>query len=420
MHPMSDSLDKPLTSTDLNRLDLAALVRYGNQALQAGQYRRAVSLLREAVKRAPFRQDIKEALAAAIEGASTLRAEPDIQEIRPQDSVLAPRKPVQPDIFQRDDDEPEYPRQARQRREPARIEEFDVPTSQEPPPRRQEPPERQSRFAGERQAGQPPARRPEPAPQPPASSGRPIAFGRRPGAAHRTEPARRPKPAQFMRRHNRGPISALLLMFVVGLVFVAVAAAGIYYYMNRATAPGENADSVSPAQNYESQYETAANFKKQMRYSEALDVLMKLDPTMRRDHALAEIYRDQVQVSPDAKPQVLESAIESLKEAVKYDPQNADYGNLLGEIYYALGRKYQPSNAAAGRANLENAKNAYQSVLQQNPGNLKALLQLGDTAGALGDAVTQAECYRSIIRIDPNSAEAVSAKRNLQSLGYRQ
>ncbi len=416
-------------------------MRYGNQALQAGQDRRALSLLREAVKRAPFRQDIREALAAAIEGVSGRRDEPEspaIEEIRPRRpepdteesasraprSAFGSRQPVQPDIFQPEDEaeEPEYPRRVRQHREPARIEEFDVPEVEDFPRRRPEPrPERPARASGERPTGHTPARRPEPEPQPAVPSGRPIAFGRRPGAGHRAEPARRPKPAQFTRRHDRGPISALLLMLVVGLAFVAVAAAGVYYYMNRAAAPGgDNPDSTGIAQSYESQYETAKTYRGQRRFSEAADLLLKLPETMRRNRALAEIYRDQAQVSIDAKPPVLESAIESLKEAVKYNPENPDYGILLGDMYYALGRKYQPTDAGAGRTHLENAKQRYEDVLHYNPGTLRALLPLGDTAGALGDAVTQAECYRSIIRIDPNSTEAVIARRNLQSLGFRQ
>lgn len=410
--PLGVALDKPLTSSDLIRLDVAALVRYGNQALQAGQYRRAASLLREGVKRAPFRQDIKEALAAAIEGVATLRDQPEpqdaaprIQEIRPRESEPIPIRPIH-----HDEDEPQYPRHQQNRS--ARIEEFDVPA--EPPRRQTSSPERQPRFSAERLP-----ERVAPVSQPDSSGGRPIAFGRRPGAgAHRTEPARRPKPAQFTRRHNRGPISALLLTLVVLLAFMAVAAAGIYYYTNRATTPDSEAD--APAQNYEAKYEKAANLKMQRRFSEAVEVLMTIDPTMRRDRTLAEIYREQAQISIDAKPPVLESAIESLTEAVKFDPQNPDYGILLGDMYYTLGRKYQQSDPATGRSNLDKARQRYQAVLKDNPGNLKALLSLGDTAGALGDAVTQAECYQSIKRIDPNSPEAAAANRYLKSLGYRQ
>ncbi|MCE5228148.1 tetratricopeptide repeat protein [bacterium] len=434
---MDESLDKALTTTELNRLDLAGLVRFGNQALQAGQYRRAVSLLREAVQRAPFRQDIRELMAAAIEGLSTLPEEPANMtrtELRTQGANIRNVRPVeQRELFEREQgDEPKYPQPRRpvQRRET--VNNFDLPIVEERLHRRleerrehhreenfrrrDEAPDPPATFGFEREPGEIPAAQP---PAQPQKTGRPIAFGRRPGAAHRAEPARRPKPAQFTKRHNRGPVSALLLTLFVFVLFLAVAGAGGYYFWNKIKTPGEG-EAANPSQSYEAQYETAGNYVKSRQFSLAVDVLQKLPPTPRRDHMLADIYMAQADVSIKSNPPVWESAIDAIGQAVKLWPENADYGIMLGDSYYTLGRKHQQKDPAMGKQNLEKARDAFQAVLEKNPGNLKALLKLGDAAGALGDPVTQANSYKNIIRIDPSSDLADIARRNLQSLGYRQ
>ncbi|MEN6625569.1 MAG: tetratricopeptide repeat protein [Candidatus Sumerlaeia bacterium] len=423
---MNESVDTTLNSRELSKLDLAGLVRFGEQELKAAHYRRASSLLREAVRRAPFRQDLRELMAAAIEGAASLEPEPMPE---PQ-----PRTPIRETRFQpepvRETPPQATPPPSRGVR-PRRIHpqpEFFGEVEQEPPEPMQETPQRlpdpyeletdpapaPMHFNFERPAEEP-AR-----PEPPRAAGRPIAFGRRP-AAHRIEPARRgaPKPAQFTKRHNRGPVSALLLAVVVALAFIAAAAGGIYYYMQQAAAADASTPSASPNERYESDYELVTTYKNDGRLSQAIEVLQKLPETPRRNHMLAEIFIAQVDVSLAKRPPALENALDSIKQAVHYYPEKADYGMLLGEVYFSLGRATQQKDAKVSRQHMLDARKAYEAVVKQHPDNLKALLKLGDVAGALGDAVAQANAYDKVILINPSSDEADTARRNKRSLNYR-
>ena len=60
----------------LQRLGLEELERAAELALQAKDYERACELLREAARRAPFRQDLREMLAIAVEGRLASPAPP--------------------------------------------------------------------------------------------------------------------------------------------------------------------------------------------------------------------------------------------------------------------------------------------------------------------------------------------------------
>ncbi len=224
-------------------------------------------------------------------------------------------------------------------------------------------------------------------------------------------PARTEQPSQFARRHQRGPLSAILIGVVVGLCLVAAASGGIYYFMDQRGL----LDKEPPRVSHDADYEQAMNFVKAGQYSFAIEKLRTLPPSARRDRRLAQIFFEQ---GNSIREQNTSGAIEAYRQAFQYYPANPEYGIRLGWEYYSLGRDMQADDPNQARVHLQSARQTFEAVLETHASNQQALLTLGHVAGALGDAVTQNNSYRRVIEIAADTPEALSARQHLRTLNF--
>jgi tetratricopeptide (TPR) repeat protein len=390
-------LRSEFTEEELRRLSLDQLVAHGRDALREQAYRRAAGLLREAVRRAPFRQDLREWMAMALEGsieervlASPAAAPPDVAASPLKTTPAASRS-----------DAP--PRTADPR---ARRGEFDL----DAPPLPRLP--RPGRTFGSTSAA-----RTTPSPATADAAAKTGASGR--------PAARQKKPTNFERRHRRGPFSALLLGAVAGLVLAAGAGAGVWWYLER-QARGSGGGPLLPmvSQARQTDVMDAANeYLARGETTLAIDTLMQLPDGPDRNRKLAEIYMSRGDYYfLRQQPPNYEAAIEAYKEALKYVGDNARYGNALARAYYTLSR-VGADNVAEREANMRQAFTIYRSVVDLNPPNrqdlLTALKGLADAAVALRDDTTAAAAWRRIIDAAPDSEDARQARNNLDTRGFK-
>lgn len=512
-------------------MGMAQLIEYGRQAMQSGHYRRAASLLREAVRRAPMRQDLKDYLGVAIEGAlieeqasprqappnggrPQPRPAPEERRAAPERSERREARPPRPnDVPRRDYDrvereydhtnfeaapeprreqrptrpgapEPRPERRAESRydaspeyratpepdpayeapqdsRRPVRPEpRFELDPEPRPaswadpldaedaPPEPAPRPQPQSRPAPrpaawrEESAAEPP--RPAARPRPPREEA-PLAERRnvrdlRPGEppparAPRPRPEGRPepmrpsapppgramqyRPADFKRRHHRGPASAMIFGALVGFFMCGVVAAGAWFYfqnnpkmLSALRLPNTQADvkmALARASAYTSKGE----------YSKAIELLTSQPESPERNKALAEMFSDQgdSQITRQNPPHY-EGAIEAYKSAVKYDPNNMHYRSNLASAYYQLAVS-QEADRKAAMSSLDSAQQHCESVLNQDSKNLEALQILKRVALKKRDDTLLARTYKRIIESAPGSPEAEEAKKNLDELKLR-
>src|SRR5690606_33615079 len=101
-------------------------------------------------------------------------------------------------------------------------------------------------------------------------------------------------------------------------------------------------------------------------------------------------------------------------------PDNADAHIALGSVYYRLGR--EADDPEISRQLLERARDTFQKVIEDHSQDrrtvIAALTELARVAIALRDDVLQANSYRRIIEIAPDTEEARAAERNLRSLNF--
>ena len=207
----------------------------------------------------PFRQDLREMLAEAVEMSVG----------DPQ-----PHRPPQP-----------MPRAHRASPPPA-------PPLEPRPPRREDPPT--PPYTIEPPDVTPsPRRRPMERPRdwtPPSAPGK---------ARPQTPP---PHPSHFEKRHRRGPMSALVLGGLIGLLLAGGIVAFLYYYTGalNQSRPSEPAGLSQGEIN--SLQERARNYQQQGQYSLAIEQLKQLPPGPERDGALSKIFMDQGDRSVMATP----------------------------------------------------------------------------------------------------------------------
>ena len=130
-------------------------------------------------------------------------------------------------------------------------------------------------------------------------------------------------------------------------------------------------------------------------------------------------------------------AIARLREAVKLDPQMTDAFAEMGEMLYLLGDldralaaygialAQQPTMRAAlqGAAKVYGQKQDYGSaaqrlrtILRYNPNDAEAWMNLGDIGVFQGDEVLARECYLRASQIDPEATEVISRARQRLAL----
>lgn len=348
------------TRQPFQRLDLDDLIAAGHKALHEQDYHRAHELLREATRRAPLRQDIREWLAQAVEGK--LQA-------RPSDpGTAAPTQRIRERLTQTRTGEP---------RAMAR-----------------------SSFPREAALSLLPEKPAAPA---------------HPAAAPPPHPHPRPNPVKFRRRHQRGPLSALFMGAVVGIVLVVGMGLLIWRYMDIVDDGSGSSINQSQTANI---LENAERYRQQGKYAWAIEQLETLPEGSLRRTQLAKTYMEQGNQAFMQQPPQLQSALGAYQSAVELAPENPAYGIALGEAYYLFSRNQAIDREAAQRY-LEQARQTFESVLDRDPANMEALKQLKKVAIALRDDILLAQIYRRIIDLAPDSQEAEDARRDLRSLGFK-
>jgi tetratricopeptide (TPR) repeat protein len=437
-----------LTEEELQRLTLDQLVGHGRQALREQAYGRAAQLLRTAARRAPFRQDVREWLAMAIEGAIDEEPAPERPATPPRTMTAAramtppatsaptPRPPA-PRPEPRLETPPPQPPEPTVRRasnefdldEEAIAPQLPLPGLQPLPPRPV--PTRTSaalRSATSRSAA-PRSAPPAPAPASAADvdeSDTPAPATVRPFIPTGRQGVRKKKkPSNFERRHERGPLSAWLWGAMVGLVLIAAAGVGVWVYLER-TAPG-SVSALLPSLTHareqdvlDAAYELLARGETAL----AVDKLNQLPVGPARDHTLAQIHMSQGDSFFKQQPPNYQAAIDDYNKALELEPANARYGNALALAYYTMGRAGVEDPAQRDK-NLGQALRIYQSVLDLNSASLNlqdkltALKGQADAAVGLRDDATAAKAWRAIIAAAPDSDDAKQARANLTTRGFK-
>jgi len=378
------------TSRELHRVEFETLVTHAEAALRARDFARATPLLREAVRRAPFRQDLRDKLADSLQAnlaGGGRRTPPATPARRP----TAPPAPPAPETQR-----PPIPQPgpaASPRHEPERR------TTAPPPP-----------IADER-------RRPAPPPTAPPIHEPPPATAFRPAAGQRVALPKGPPVGEFSHRHRRGPLSAMLLGILVGiLLMAAIAAFGFYYWQKTGEGPQED---VIARADINATIEQARLYSERGEFAKAIEQLNTLPAIPIRDSHLANIYMDKGDRALTSRPQQLKAAIDAYGEAVALKPDVPRYALALGQAYYMLAIS-QSDDEEAMRRNLLLARQTYEALLDRHPNHLEALNELAKVAGKLKDPVLQAKTYRTIIEVAPEgSPAALEARRNLESLGFK-
>lgn len=441
------ALRQELTQQELNRLSIAQLVEYGRQSLQGQAYDRAASLFRESVRRAPFRQDLKELLSMAVEGSLQNKSAP----YRAMDRSPAPPPPSAPPPPPRPDrlPEPQSERIYSQERPPQR-ERFNPDRTAPRMPERMsdrlpdradngydsEPPitHREVELPGFTPVNPDPAQmnssRPmRPArPAPPAQPGypvRPSAYHTEaprfhPGTGHGSRPMTaqpvRRKPINFGKRHQRGPLSAIFMGGLAALLVIAMGA-GLFWLYVHYDKVKELIDQATFSKAKSSSIIERANvYSHEGKFTLAIELINTLPNEAERNAILARTFNEQGDQLFSQKNYV--GAIEAYQNAVKYDPTSAVFGNHLGESYFRLAQDKQDQREAAKRY-LALARQSYEAVLSVDPKNLDALRVLVRIATEQRDDILKANTYKKIIEVAPDSEDAMNARRARRSLGYR-
>ena len=222
--------------------------------------------------------------------------------------------------------------------------------------------------------------------------------------------ARRPK--DFAKRHERGPLSALLVGMLVGLALLGVAGMGVWIYLH----PPERGPlaALGETARLNAAVEQAELFKAKGQYAQATEQLENLPASPRRDRALGRLYMDIGDIA--LRRENLPGAIDAYVKAAQLVPDEPSYGIGLGLAFYQLAQETMERDAARGRELLDRAIQSYLAVSERNPTNQEALLEIARAARAKGDVVMQAEAYRRAVRIDPDTEAGRDAARNLKEL----
>lgn len=368
---------------DLLRLDLPQLIEQGRKALQEESYGQAVLFFREAISRAPFRQDLKDWMAMALEGTFITT---DDEPAAPQSTLSAMQGKAG--------------RTASEATPEASIEaQPQVTASSRPPVTGPPAAERSSELAS-------PVFRPHP-------------VGTGATAQTFSSHSHSRKPSQFAKRHRRGPLSALLLGAVFGLVLIGSVMGGVYFYLGSQISVEDQgqAPTISRAQ-VDSIVEQAYNYRQRGEYALAIEQLKGLPSGGERDHLLAETCMEQGNLNFHQTPPQLESAIEAYKNAVRFAPGEPEYGYSLGMAYLDLSREKESDTEVASQY-LDLSRRTFQAVLDRHPDHISSLDGLSRVAVRQRDDVTAADTWRRIIEVEPDSYEAERARNNLKSLNYK-
>jgi tetratricopeptide (TPR) repeat protein len=401
-------------------MSLDELLAQGRKSLAAQDYALATRLLREAARRAPMRADVRELLSMALQGNLDDTDAPPSSPPRASSTLAAfeRRSRETPTPSRTPGRDPQYEDEAEVRGDSRENEEtLDLDLTPEPPA-----PVREAPWSAPRPARANPAIAPRkpvaPHEEPPLHFGHhERALGQKPRMPARDH--EKHKPVSFDKRHRRGPISALLLGAVTGLLAAALAGGAIWFYLHKARTPpppGEPS-SFSRAQ-LNSIMEKAAQYTQRGEYSLAIEQLKNLPPSPERNRMLAQTFMEQGDRCFIHDPPLLEGALEAYKEAVQFDEGNPQCGNALGMVYLKLAQAREGDAKAAGEF-LALARQTCEAVLARQPGNLQALESLAKVAIAMRDAKLQADAYRRIIEAAPDSESAAIARRNLRSLGFK-
>ena len=165
--------------------------------------------------------------------------------------------------------------------------------------------------------------------------------------------------------------------------------------------------------------EQAAIYAGKGEFSKAFDILLGLPESPDRNKRLADLYNDQgYQQLITRKPPSYEGAIEAYKNAINYDPNNAQYRNNRAEAYYELALSRSDDRKVSGNY-LSLAQQDCENVLSRDGKNLEALKILKRVAVQKHDDVLLAKTLNRIIEASLDGPDAAKARQDLNELKLR-
>lgn len=224
------------------------------------------------------------------------------------------------------------------------------------------------------------------------------------------------KPIDFKRRHERGPVSAILLGVFVGfIVFTLIAGLGWYYYEYTQKAVDGAKMGMNHA-DFSAAVERARIYSSRGEDSKAIDLLTGMPDSPERNRILADMFSDygdhQILLQ---RPPRYEGAIQNYNEAIKYEPNSPKYRLSLAGAYLQMASN-QLDNEKNAASFLELAKQNCDTVLKQDSKNIKALIILSRIALQKKDEITAAQLLHKIIDLSPpGSQESLEAKGTLEA-----
>lgn len=367
--------------------DIEQLIEAGRIALREREYDHAARLLREAARRAPMRQDVRELLAMAVDGTLAVRR-------HERDATPQPSAPLAA-LRAREVYGPHPAAQGAERaanggeRHTAVIETI-VPAGTQTEVIELEPAR--------------PARRPLHGPG--ADGGRAgrsqSTFGPRPTV----NTAEIPEPTNFHARHRRGPLSALVTTVVAGLALCAAAGGLAWAYYEHGDKLGLRPSPLDLQ--LAKALDQAREYRDMGKISLAINALESLPQSGKRDVELARIFTDKGNAALSATPPQAEGALEDFKQAANFNPNNLEAIHGQATAYFRLAGKVESQETRTRY--LKQARELLETSLTLDPRSVRAMWLLSEVAIRQRDDILVARMYRQIIETAPDSNEAREAR----------
>ncbi len=366
-----------------SNLDVNALIERAKKGLADGKPREAVANLRAASALAPMREDLRGMLVAALKMKGGAGSE------GPGPTMVRPRAASRPPLL-----------------EPARMTPLEKPEIEEI---RTEMPERRPKGESSPMSR---ADRPERA--------RPPSQGEAPRP--QTAPIRSRSAFQVETRREGVPLG---IFGIVGVVALVLALAGVgwiaYSGKNPFGEKKESKEAAKPAEAMGKQdqalLDQAQDYLRQNLFAQALEKAQLVKDGPEKEQLLAKVYGQQGDAhSRDNK---YEDARTDYEEALKHDAKNETLAYDLGWTYYMLGRKKQGGDRQASKDLFDQAERYFKVAEGINPSNPKTLDGLARVEIARGDSPAAGQYYRKIVQNNPESEEAKSARKTMESMGLK-
>ena len=360
-------MSNDLRNQSPDQFDIDSLVEQAQQLLQRGDYGRALVLLRDGVREAPLRRDLRDMLSVAIDATIELKGRAGVTETPSAPPLRPSGDPAVPSPATRS-------HQAR---------------PGDPIPPREGP----SGAAGSAPAGT-----------------------TRPGSRESTPGFRAP----HRRSQQRGPISYLAIGSAVAVILMVLLVLGLVqvFYQTEPSGLQEQAGAEEMLRRQdEALIEMADAYQNQNLFSQAIDQYNLLSDGPRKEQLLTEAFAHQGDLYSREKR--YGEAGQAYEQALEHDSGNVELIENQGWSAFWQGRQLQTRDQGAARGHLDRAEAFFKTARDLRPESLQVLEGLARVEIARDNIQAAADYCRQIIRLAPDSAEAKWARGTLQDRGWQ-